>query len=118
MNSFKLAQIPHHTAPYMGMTHSPLPKKMVIYPYPLLVVISQLFYWIIFINDFTCISTGSTGKYFFMIVYVIHKIGGNNNSLNYLNVMVNFHYHGENRVLTRLFPSMHSTSHNFAKKNH
>ena len=29
------------------------------------------------------------------------KIGVNKNSPNYLNVMVNYHYHGENRVITR-----------------
>ena len=28
-----------------------------------------------------------------MIVYVIQKIGGNENSPNSLNVMVNYHYH-------------------------
>ena len=38
---------------------------------------------------------------FFMIVYVIQKIGGNKNSPNSLNVMVNYHYHDENRVITR-----------------
>ena len=41
-----------------------------------------------------------------MIVYDIQKIGGNNNSLNSLNVIVNCHYHSKNRVITRLFPSM------------
>ena len=39
-----------------------------------------------YINWFTWII-------FFMIVYVIQKIGGNNNSPNSLNVMVNYHYH-------------------------
>ena len=43
---------------------------------------------------------------FFMIVYVIQKIRGNNNYLNSLNVMVNYHYPGENRAITRKFPSM------------
>ena len=38
---------------------------------------------------------------FFMIVYVIRKIRGNKNSPNSLNVTVNYHYHGENRVVTR-----------------
>ena len=37
---------------------------------------------------------------FFMIVYVIQEIGDNENSPNSLNVMVNYHYHGENRVIT------------------
>ena len=30
-----------------------------------------------------------------MIIYVINKIGGNENSPNSLNVMVNYHYHGK-----------------------
>ena len=36
-----------------------------------------------------------------MIVYVIQKIGGNENSPNFLNVMINFYYHGENGVITQ-----------------
>ena len=36
-------------------------KIMVIYLYPFLVVITQLFSWIIFINDCICILTGSPG---------------------------------------------------------
>ena len=36
-----------------------------------------------------------------MIIYVIYKNGGNDNSLDSLNVMVNYHYHSENRVITR-----------------
>ena len=43
------------------------------------------FTWIIFIHDRICYT----------------KIGGNNNSPDYFNVMVNYHYHGENRVITR-----------------
>ena len=35
-----------------------------------------------------------------MIIYVILKIGGNENSTDSLNVMVNYHYHGENKVIT------------------
>ena len=35
-----------------------------------------------------------------MIVYVILEIGGNENYPDYLNVMVNYHNHGENRVIT------------------
>ena len=34
---------------------------IIIYPYPILVVINQLFSCIIFINDFICILTGSPG---------------------------------------------------------
>ena len=33
-------------------------------------------------------------------------MGGNKNSPNSLNIMVNYHYHGENRVITQYFPSM------------
>ena len=47
-------------------------KIMVIYPYPFLVVITQLFSWITFINDCICILTGSPGSYLLMIIYVIH----------------------------------------------
>ena len=73
---------------------------MAIYPYPFFVVITQLFSCIIFINDCICILTGSPGYYLLMIVYVIKNIGGNENSPDSLNVMVNYHYHGERRVIT------------------
>ena len=43
------------------------------------------FSWIIYINDHIC--------------YI--KNGGNDNSPDSLNVMVNYHYHGENSVITR-----------------
>ena len=36
-----------------------------------------------------------------MIIYVIQNIVGNDNSPDSLNVMVNYHYHLENRVITR-----------------
>ena len=36
-----------------------------------------------------------------MIIYVIKIFGGNENSSNSLNVMVNYHYHGKNRVTTQ-----------------
>ena len=35
-----------------------------------------------------------------MVVYAIEEIGGNENSLDSLNVMVNYNYHSENRVIT------------------
>ena len=35
-----------------------------------------------------------------MITCVLPKIGGNKNYSNYLNVMVNYHYHGESKVIT------------------
>ena len=41
-----------------------------------------------------------------MIIYVLLKNGGNENSPYSLNVMVNYHYHSENRVITRYFPSI------------
>ena len=91
---------------YMGDEHRrELPvlhyhKIMAIYPYPFLVVIIHLLSWIKIINSCICILTGSP-EYFFMIVYVIQKIGGNKNCPNSLNVMVNYHYHGKNRVITR-----------------
>ena len=36
-------------------------KVMVIYPYPFLVVLTQFFPWIIFINGCICILTGPPG---------------------------------------------------------
>ena len=47
-----------------------------------------------YINWFTWII-------FFMIIYVIQKIGGNENYPNSLNVMVNDHYYGKNRAIAR-----------------
>ena len=35
-----------------------------------------------------------------MIVYVIKEIGGNENPPDSLKVMVNYHYHSDNRVIT------------------
>ena len=35
-----------------------------------------------------------------MILHVIQEIGGNDNSPDSLNVMVNYQYHSENRVTT------------------
>ena len=74
---------------------------MVNYHYPFLVVITEFFSCIIFINDCICILTVLPGKYLLIIVYVIQKIGGNENSPDSLNVMVNYHYRSENRVITR-----------------
>ena len=36
-----------------------------------------------------------------MIIYVIPKNMGNKNSPNSLNIKVNYHYHIENRAITR-----------------
>ena len=41
-----------------------------------------------------------------MTIYVIQKIGGNEISPDSLNVMVNYHYHSEKRVITWQFPFM------------
>ena len=41
-----------------------------------------------------------------MVINVIQKIRGNENSPDSLNVIVNHRYHGENRIITRLFPTM------------
>ena len=43
---------------------------------------------------------------FFVIVCVIPKIGDNKNSLDSLNVLVNYHFHSKNRVITLQFPFM------------
>ena len=45
----------------MVITHSPLPLNNGIYPCPLLVVITLLLSWIIFINNYIYILTGSPG---------------------------------------------------------
>ena len=74
---------------------------MVMYPYPFLVLSTQLFSCIIFINDYINILTVSPGSYLFMIVYVIQKIRGNENSPDSLTIMVNYHYHDKNRVITK-----------------
>ena len=52
-----------------------------------------------FINDCIFILVGHL-DFVFMIVDVIGKIGGNDNSPKSLNVMVHYHYHGEIRVMT------------------
>ena len=78
---------------------------MAINPYPFFVVISQLFSWIIFINNCICILTGLYG-YFLHDCICYTKFGGNKNSPNFLNVMVNYHYHGENGVITSVGPAL------------
>ena len=54
-----------------------------------------------YLYDCICIYAGSPGYYLFMIVYVIQQNRGNKNYPDSLNVMVNYHYHGEKRVSTR-----------------
>ena len=68
---------------------------MGMYPYPFSVVLDHFLLWIIFINDCICILNGSPGFFFSIIVYVIQKIGGNENSPISLNIIINYHYHGE-----------------------
>ena len=77
---------------------------------PFFEVITQFFPYILFNDYCICLLIFLTWVIFFMIIYVIRKIGGNDNSPNYLNVMVNYHYHGEKRVITRRLPSMHWTT--------
>ena len=46
-----------------------------------------------------------------MIVYVIRKIGGNENSPNSLNVMVDYHYHGKkhgNHTVITIYGCLHT----------
>ena len=90
----------------MGITRSTLPRNNGNLPlpffcgnYPIVLlnnIYSRLymyinwFTWIIFIHDCICYT----------------KIGGNENYPDSLNVMVNYHYHRENRVITRQFPYM------------
>ena len=71
---------------------------MVIYPYHFLVITTQSFSWIIFINDCIGILTGPHGYYLLMIIYVIQKLGVNDNSPTFINVMVNYHYHWQKQV--------------------
>ena len=79
----------------MGITSSPLTQNNGNSPlpffggtYPIIILdnIYKLLY--MYIKCFPWII-------FFMIVYVIQKIGGNVNSPNSLNIMVNYHYHSE-----------------------
>ena len=83
----------------MGITRSPLPQNIGNLPLPFFMEITQLFSCIIFMNYCICILNGSPESYLFIIIYVIQKIKGNENSPDFLNVMVNYHYHSENRVI-------------------
>ena len=86
---------------YMVTTHYTLPQNSYNLPLPSfggnypIVLLDNI------IIDCICILTYSPGYIFLMIVYVIWKIRGNENSPNSLNVMVNYHYYGKNRVITR-----------------
>ena len=60
-------------------------------------VMSCLYWNFVFVFDFLASSLMST-------MYVLQKIEGNKNSQNSLNLMVNCHYHGENRVINHYFP--------------
>ena len=84
----------------MGITRSTLPLDNGNLPLPFFVGN----YPIVLLNNFICycicILSGSPGLYLFVIVYVIKEIGGNENSPDSLNVMLNYHYHRENRLIT------------------
>ena len=84
----------------MGITCFPLIKNNVNLSLPVFGCNYPILPWIIFINDCICILTGLPGI-FFVIAYVIQKIGGNKNSPNSLNIMANYHYHSEDRVITQ-----------------
>ena len=78
----------------MGITHYPLPKNNVNLPLPFfggsypIVLLDNIYYLLfMYIHWFAW-------RLFFVMIYVIPKIGGHNNSPNSLNVMVNYHYHG------------------------
>ena len=85
----------------MEITHYPLPQNIGNLPLPFFGGNYPIFSWIIFINYCKCIFTVSPGQYLLIIIYVIQTIRGNNNSPNSLNVMVNYHYHSEKRVVTQ-----------------
>ena len=85
----------------MVITHSQLPKNNINLPLPFFGGNLSVVLQIIFINDCVFILTGSPGYYFFMILHVIQKIGDNDISPNSLNVMVNYHCHGENSIINR-----------------
>ena len=59
----------------MGINCSLLHQNNGNLPLPSFVAITQLFFWIIFINDFMCVLTGSPEKYLYMILYVIQTLG-------------------------------------------
>ena len=73
----------------MGITRSPLPQNNGNLPLPFFVVIAQLLSWKIFLNDCICILNGSPGQYLLIVLYVILKIGGNENSPNFLYISSN-----------------------------
>ena len=52
-------------------------------------------------KDYIYILTVSPEYYLIMVVYCALKMGDNKNSPYSLNVMVNYHYHCENRVINR-----------------
>ena len=86
--------------PYMGITRSTLPQNNGNPPLPFLGGNYPFFYWIIFIHDYICILTCSPGWYLLINLYVIQESGGSKNSPDSLNVMVNHHYHDENRIIS------------------
>ena len=85
----------------MGFTRSPLPQNNGSLPlpffcgnYPIVLLYNIDYLLYMYINWFT------------RIIYINDRIcyiknGGNENSPYSLNVMVNYHYHSENRVITQ-----------------
>ena len=59
----------------MAFTCSPLTRNNGNLSLPFLVVITLLFYWILFINNCICILTSSPESYLLMVIYGIQKTG-------------------------------------------
>ena len=59
----------------MGIAHSPLSQNNGNLPLPFLVVITQVFSYIIFINDCIFLLTGSPG-YIFLWSYMLYETFG------------------------------------------
>ena len=96
--------------PYKGTNYSQLPQNNGNLPLPLFGGNYPIFSWILFYNNGICTLTGSLGRYFLMIVYVLQNIKGNKNSPHYLNMMINYYNHGGNSVMTCKFPSLWTRS--------
>ena len=79
----------------MLITRSPLPQNNGNLP-------SAYFggnFPIAILENIYCISTGSPG-YYFSLSYILYKNRGDDYP-NSLNLIANYHYHGENRVISR-----------------
>ena len=84
----------------MGITRSPLPQNIGNLPLPCFVGKYPIVLMDNIINDFVCKFNQFTWIIFFHYhIYSMQKIRGNENSPNSLNLMVNYHFLGENRVI-------------------